>query len=192
MQYANEIARILSLSDKVISKTLDLLNEGNTIPFIARYRKEATNGLTEVDLINIQNQYNTLKELESRREFILKAIKEQDKLSPEVEKAITAAKSLSTLEDIYLPFKPKRKTKASVAREKGLEPLAKVILEDQQKSPVDFAARYISEEQGVNSIEEALEGAMHIVAEWISENPKVRERLRNLFIKTSVLSSKVI
>ncbi|MEG1556399.1 MAG: Tex-like N-terminal domain-containing protein, partial [Bacteroidales bacterium] len=190
--YAALIAKELGLTEKQVKSTLTLLESGATIPFIARYRKEATDSLDEVQIGHIRDLHVKWVELDKRRATILDSITEQGKLTPELESQINKALTMSELEDLYLPYKPKRKTRASIAIEKGLEPLA-IIIMDQQKIDLEFiAAQYINEEKRVDTIETALAGARDIIAEWISENIPVRERLRTIFRQEAVISSKVI
>lgn len=191
----NNISRIaaeLHLNEHQVQQVLDMLQEGSTIPFIARYRKEKTGSLDEVVLTSIRDRFLQLEELEKRREAILKSIAKQDKLTPALEKAIAAAETLAELEDIYLPYKPKRKTRASVGREKGLEPLAFALFEQANTNPAKLAATYISKEKGVASEEEALQGARDIIAEWVSENAETRKAVRDAFWKEGLVESKVV
>lgn len=191
----NNIARIaaeLHLNEHQVQHVLDMLQEGSTIPFIARYRKEKTGSLDEVVLTSIRDRHQQLEELEKRKEAILKSIAKQDKLTPALEKAIAAAETLAELEDIYLPYKPKRKTRASVAREKGLEPLALALFEQANANPAKLAATYISKEKGVASEEEALQGARDIIAEWVSENAETRKAVRDAFWKEGLVEAKAV
>lgn len=183
----------LGLRVKQVEATVQLLDEGATIPFIARYRKEVTGGLDEVQIAQIRDEMERLRELNKRRETILKSIEEQGKLTDELKAAILAADTMSVLEDLYLPYRPKRRTKATMAKEKGLEPLAEQLFEQAPGLiPETAAGAFIDAEKGVNSIEEALEGARHIIAEWINEAQEVRARLRELFKENAVIKSKVI
>src|SRR5690606_13317488 len=175
------VAQELSVGSKQVSATLNLLDEGATVPFISRYRKELTGSLDEVQVTAIRDRIQQLRELDKRREAILKSIEEQGKLTDELKAQIEAAETMSVLEDIYLPYKPKRKTKASVAREKGLEPLALSILEQDKNAPEDEAEAFINEEKGVSSITDALQGARDIIAENIAENAEARAKIRELF-----------
>ncbi len=190
--YTPIIARELNLSGHQVENTLKLLNEGATIPFIARYRKEMTGSLDEVMLIRIRDRLKQLTELDKRRQTILSSIQEQGKLTPELEKQIREAATLAELEDIYLPYKPKRKTRASIAREKGLEPLATIIFAQQPIDPFTVAQKYINPEMGVTSVDEALAGARDIIAEWINENKHCRQEMRYLFLRKAMLHSKVV
>ncbi|NOT76338.1 MAG: RNA-binding transcriptional accessory protein [Cyclobacteriaceae bacterium] len=188
-----QIAAELSLKEKQVNIVVGLLEEGATIPFIARYRKELTDSLDEVVLASIRDRHEELVELEKRREAILKSIEKQEKLTPQLKKAIEAATTLAELEDIYLPYKPKRKTRATAAREKGLEPLALSIFEQQGNIDVAaLAASFINLEKGVATEEEALQGARDIMAEWVSENQEARKTVRELFWKEGVIESKVL
>ena len=192
MNYDSKIASELGVRPQQVSATVALLEEGATVPFISRYRKEATGTLDEVQVAAIRDRLEQLKELDKRREAILKSIEEQGKLTPELKKSIDQAETMARLEDIYLPYKPKRKTKASVAKEKGLEPLAVLVFEQQLAQVQQEAANYLDPEKEVNSIEEALQGARDIIAEWISENANVRGKMRTLFLQEGVFASRVI
>ncbi len=192
MNYDSKIASELGVRPQQVSATVALLEEGATVPFISRYRKEATGTLDEVQVAAIRDRLEQLKELDKRREAILKSIEEQGKLTPELKKSIDQAETMTRLEDIYLPYKPKRKTKASVAKEKGLEPLAVLVFEQQLAQVQQEAANYLDPKKEVNSIEEALQGARDIIAEWISENANVRGKMRTLFLQEGVFASKVI
>ncbi|PTX60458.1 uncharacterized protein C8N46_106102 [Kordia periserrulae] len=180
----------LSLPERSILKTIELLNEDCTIPFIARYRKEMTGNLDEVQIGQIVKLKTAFEELEKRREAILKAIAEQDALTPQLQEKIAKATTLTALEDLYLPFKKKRKTKASVARENGLEPLAKIIMKQQHQDVEHAAQRFVKGE--VASIEKALEGARYIIAEWINENEYVRNKIRRLYQRKATITTKAV
>lgn len=169
-----------------------LLDEGATVPFISRYRKEVTGTLDEVQVAEIRDRAQQLRDLDKRREAILKSLTDMGKLTPELEKQINEAETMVSLEDIYLPYRPKRKTRATAAREKGLQPLADLLLEQRKADLQTEAAVFIDAEKGVNSIEEALAGARDIIAETISENAEVRTRIRELFIEKGTFQSKVI
>ena len=175
-----------------VENTVKLIDEGNTIPFIARYRKEAHGTLDDQVLREISERLEYLRNLEKRREEVRSAIEGQEKMTDEIAAALDAAVTLAEIEDIYRPFKPKRKTRASVAREKGLEPLAQYIFSQPAsgKTPIEAAEEYIDEEKGVASAEEALQGAMDIIAEDISDDANIRRRIRNLFTVTGVVTSK--
>src|SRR5262245_9720247 len=164
------ISKLLNLPLKGIVAVIGLLDEGSTVPFIARYRKETTGNLDEVQIRDIQEKLEYFRELEDRRETVLASIAEQGKLTPDLKSRIEAALEKTELEDLYLPYKPKRRTKASIAREKGLEPLAHWLWDQTATEPLSgFAAGFLNEGLGVATTAEALEGARHIIAEWISE-----------------------
>lgn len=183
------ISTALNLEFWQVENTISLLAEGATIPFLSRYRKERTGNLDETQITNIKEQSEKLEELDKRRETILKTIEEQEKLTPELEKKINEAQTLHELEDIYLPYKPKKRTKATRAREKGLEPLAKILINQNESSPETRAEEFTGNE--VKNIEEALQGARDIMAEWVNENQRARARVRNLFHKEALIESKV-
>jgi uncharacterized protein len=192
MNYEGKISSELNITTQQVKATVQLLEGGATVPFISRYRKEATGSLDEVQVAAIRDRLEQLKELDKRREAILKSIEEQGKLSPELRKAIEAAETMARLEDIYLPYKPKRKTKASMAKEKGLEPLATRIFAQHPLDIQSEAAKYLNTEKEVATVEEALQGARDIIAEWVSENAAVRGNLRSLFLKDGVFAARVI
>jgi len=187
-----KIAAELSVAEKQVSTTVGLLDEGATVPFISRYRKELTGSLDEVQVAAIRDRIQQLRDLDKRREAILKSLTEMGKLTPELEKQINEAETMVLLEDIYLPYRPKRKTRATAAREKGLQPFADLILEQKKVDLELEAAKYIDEEKGVKSVEEALAGARDIIAEHISENAEVRTKMRALFLEKGTFQSKVI
>jgi uncharacterized protein len=187
-----KIASELRVDLKQVKATIELLDEGGTVPFISRYRKEATGSLDEVQILSIKNEIERLRQLENRRETILKSISSQGKLTEELELKINAAELLSTLEDLYLPFKPRRRTKATAAREKGLEPLAQIILTQLTDNLFQETLPFVNKELEVNSTEEALSGARDIISEIISEDSTVREGMRILFKKSATIKSKVI
>lgn len=182
------ISSELGISAKQAENTMNLLSEGSTVPFISRYRKEVTGSLDEVQIGRIEDLQKRYKEVDDRREFIIKTITEQEKMTPELLAKLEASWVLAELEDMYLPYKPKRKTRATVAIEKGLEPLAKLLFE-QQDGDLSAAETFINEQVG--SSEEALKGARDIIAEWINENAECRDKLRKLFTHTGKLTSKV-
>ena len=188
--YEEAIAKGLNIHPWQVANTLKLFNEGATIPFISRYRKEATGSLDETVLLEIQKTHNQLIDLDKRREAILKSIDEQGKLTDELKRQIDEASSMNELEDIYLPYKPKRKTRASVARDKGLEPLARILMKQQEIMVDKRAEEFITEE--VESIEDALQGARDIIAEWVNENKRARESIRRLFGRNALIGSKVV
>jgi uncharacterized protein len=179
------------IADSQIIKTLKLLDEGATIPFISRYRKEMTGGLDEVEILDISTLSQKFDELQTRKVSILKSINEQDKLSPELEAQIEACLDITELEDLYLPFKKKRKTKADIARENGLEPLAKIIMAQNNPNMLYKAESFVDGDM-VKSIEDALEGARNIISEWINEHIGLRKNLRRIFKNTAFIESKVV
>ena len=180
-----KIASTLGIHENQVRKTVELLDEGATIPFISRYRKEATGSLDEVQVAQIRDLRDQFVELEKRREAILKSLKELDKLSPELEKAVRGAQTLAKLEDIYLPYKPKRKTRAMAAREKGLQPLANKLFEQRMLDPEVLAAEFLDDP------EEALAGARDILAEEMMETAEAREEARHLFSRKTTVKSTV-
>lgn len=186
------IATELAVAEKQVIATIELLDEGATVPFISRYRKEMTGSLDEVQVAAVRDRFQQLRELDKRREAILKALETLGKLTPELEAQINAAENINVLEDIYLPYKPKRKTRASEARRKGLEPLALEIFAQGKLSVQDEAAKFINSELGVSSEEEALAGARDIIAEMISENAEARTDMRKYFQQKAVIKSAVI
>ncbi|WP_072697731.1 Tex family protein [Desulfovibrio litoralis] len=192
MDYFNKIALELKLKANQVKAVSDLLDDSATIPFIARYRKEAHGSLDEVQIIAIRDRLEQLKELDSRKQAILKSLSERELLTPELSTKIEASTVLSELEDIYLPFRPKKRTKAMIAREKGLEPLALELLAQEQKTnPDELALSYIDAEKGVENIVDALSGARDIIAELINENAEARTKMRLLFAEKAQISSKV-
>ena len=191
-KYAKRIAEELHLTEEQVKNTLELLEGGATIPFVARYRKEATGSLDEVQIGRIKELHTKWVELDKRRAAILDSIREQNRLTPELESRINGAASMSELEDLYLPYRPKRKTRASMAVEKGLEPLAKTISAQKEMDLQGLASRFVNDEKGVHNLEEVLAGARDIIAEHISENLSVRARLRNTFRQHSRIYSKLV
>ncbi len=190
--FSEIISEELGIKLQQIEKTIALLDDGATIPFIARYRKELTGSLDEVQIQNIRDRYTQLQELEKRRETIIQSIKEQEKLTPELEDKISSANTISELEDIYLPYRPKKKTRATIAIKKGLEPLAKKIFSQNDISIDTEAEKFISEEKEVFNIDEALSGARDIIAEWVNENANARQRMRRLFEKEATIKSSMV
>ncbi|MEE4177189.1 MAG: Tex family protein [Bacteroides sp.] len=189
--HISQIANELSLSTRQVSRTAELLKEGATVPFISRYRKELTGSLDEVQVSQIRDRVNQLEELDKRREAILSSIREQEKLTPELEKAILAAATMTELEDLYLPYRPKRKTRATMAIAKGLEPLAKMLFSQGNFDPEEKALPFIDDEKGVESVEDALAGARDIIAEWVNEDASARARMRRLYEREAAISSRV-
>ncbi|MEQ8303473.1 MAG: Tex family protein [Cyclobacteriaceae bacterium] len=192
MKNTDRIAKELSLTTKQVQIVIDLLADGATIPFLARYRKEMTGSLDEVALAAIRDRHAQLEELDKRRESILKSIEKQELLTPALAKLIEEAQTLTELEDIYLPYKPKRKTRATIAKEKGLEPLAKLLFDQGKLDVSKEASSFINQQLGVNSEEEALAGARDIIAEWVSENAEARQRVREIYWKEGVIEAAVI
>ncbi|MFN5649241.1 MAG: Tex-like N-terminal domain-containing protein, partial [Sphingobacteriales bacterium] len=190
MEFVQAIASSLSIRPAQVEAVLSLFAEGATIPFIARYRKDKTGALDEVVIGKIQEEAKTRKEFAERKAAIEKSIHEQGKMTPELQKKLDAAETIAILEDIYLPYKPKRKTKASVARENGLEPLALLILEQKDGHPSEAAAGFVTDV--VKTADEALQGARDIIAEMINEDADVRNLLRKLFEEQAKMESKVI
>lgn len=190
--FVTKLSEQLNIKPNQVNAVLELFEEGCTIPFIARYRKEKTGGLNEVQISQIKDGFEKLLALENRRNTILKSIEEQGKLTDELKNKILAAETLQQLEDLYLPFKPKKKTRASVAREKGLEPLALQIFHQEDIDISKEAEKYINVELGLNNIEDVLQGARDIIAEMINENADIREKLRNIFKEEAIITSKVM
>lgn len=186
------ISRELSIKPHQVISTIALFAEGGTVPFIARYRKEATGSLDEVKIAAIRDRLDQLREIDKRRETILKSMEEQGVLDEELKSSVEEAATITELEDIYLPYRPKRRTRATIAMEKGLEPLAKEIFKQGQMDLEGTAEAYIDEGKGVGSTEEALAGARDIMAEWINENQEARQKMRNLFVKEGKIVSRVI
>ncbi|MCL2597599.1 MAG: RNA-binding transcriptional accessory protein [Paludibacter sp.] len=189
-QLQKHIANSLQLSDKQVNNTIKLLSEGATIPFISRYRKEMTDELDEVKIGEINDLYQKLLEIQKRKETIIKTIEEQGKLTDELRKRIDNCLNATELEDMYLPYKPKRRTRAELAREKGLEPLAKMIMSQNDGSIEKMAQRFVNE--NVKSIEDALHGAQDIIAEWINESELARNAVRKVLSYDAVITSKII
>ena len=187
-----KIASELGIAERQIQATAGLIAEGGTVPFIARYRKEVTGSLDEVQITAVRDRLEQLAELDKRREAILNSLVGRELLTDELKEKILAAETLSVLEDIYLPFRPKRRTRATVARERGLEPLAQILFAQEEKDPLAEAASFVDPEKSVSSAEEALAGARDIIAEWVSEDLSARAALRDLFASKGVFRTKVI
>src|SRR4051812_15589190 len=185
------IAGLLQIPLKGLVATIELFDEGGTVPFIARYRKEVTGNLDEVQILGVQEKLAYFRELAERREMILRTIEDQGKLTDELRARIVATFDRSELEDLYLPYKPKRRTKATIAREKGLEPLALYLWEQRETgtSLADFAGTFVSAEKGVATAAEALEGARHVVAEMISEDADFRKGLRQMMFSEGIVTA---
>ncbi len=192
MNHHATISRELDVSVTAVQAVVRLLSEGATVPFIARYRKEATGGLDEVQIISIRDRLAKLEELSKRRETIVQSLEEQGVLTDELSEALKAAQTISQLEDLYLPYRPKRRTRASVARERGLEPLAQTIVTGKERDLVAAAEAYVNPELDVPSAEAALGGARDIIAELASENAALRTRLRNLYAARGILRSHMV
>ncbi|MFH1952898.1 MAG: Tex family protein [Pseudomonadota bacterium] len=192
-KHLSKIADELSLALGQVAATGRLLEGGDTVPFIARYRKEVTDSLDEVAITAIRDKMAQMEALDNRRESILKSLRERELLTDDLEKEIVSAATLTILEDIYLPYRPKRRTRATVAREKGLEPLAKLIFDQKDGTdPVIEAATYIDIEKGVETAEDALAGSRDIIAEWVNEDQTARQMMRGLYTQKGVLHSKII
>jgi uncharacterized protein len=190
-QIFSSIAQQLDLKSKQVKSVADFLDDGATVPFLARYRQEATGGLDEEDIRSVRDELDFHRTLEDRKKTILKTIAEQDKLTDELEEKIKSCTDLNTLEDLYLPYKPKRRTKGDMAKEKGLEPLAELIWaqEIEQGDAMEHAAKFVDEEKEITSDKEAMDGALDIVAEWINESAEVREKLRDIFQEHAVIKT---
>ena len=190
--FAPQIAQELNQAAYHVANVIRLLDEGATIPFIARYRKEMTGTMDEENVAAVQHRLEQLTELQKRKESVIASIREQEKLTPELEQKILNAKTMQEVEDLYLPYKPKRRTRAAIAREKGLEPLAAQIMAQNADEVERIAKRYINKEKGVSDMDEALQGAKDIMAEWVSENINGRNRIRKIFHMQGDISSAVV
>ena len=190
--FAKLIATALNLQERAVANTLALLEEGCTIPFISRYRKERTGGLDEVQIAAISDRYERLKEIQKRKETVIKTITDLGKMTPKLQQRIDDCWEANILEDIYLPYKPKRRTRAQVAREQGLEPLAQILLAQRERDPERAAERQLVILNSKLSVEDALKGAKDIIAETVSEDERSRQQLRNAFTRQAVISSKVV
>lgn len=188
--HIESISKQFSLAPWQVENTLRLFADGATIPFISRYRKEATGSLDETQVSDVRDQYARLVEMDKRRETILKSIEDQGKLTGELRQKIVDANSITELEDLYLPYRPKKKTRASVAHEKGLEPLAQILMKQKEMDIEARAAEFLNEQ--VETIEDALQGARDIIAEWVNENKRARDVIRNLFGREALIISKVL
>lgn len=189
---ATRLANLLNVNQNQVENTIALIDDGATVPFIARYRKEVTGGLDDTQLRILAEKLIYLRELDDRRDTILNSIRDQGKLTPELESAIYAADNKTTLEDLYLPYKPKRRTKAQIAREAGLEPLALLLLEKQDLEPKEAAINYLNPEKNINTVEEALDGARYIILDIFAENATLLAKLRTIFTNEAIISAKVI
>ena len=190
MDINQKITEELGVKKWQVDAAVRLIDEGNTIPFIARYRKEATGTLDDEQLRKLYERLNYLRGLEEKKEQVLSSIEEQGKLTPELKQQILAAETLVVVEDLYRPYRPKRRTRATIAKEKGLEPLAAAITWQKMAEPVEEAAKqYVSEEKGVATVEEAIAGARDIIAEFISDKANYRSFIRNVTMKKGSLVS---
>jgi uncharacterized protein len=192
MNITTSIASELSVSPNQVAVAIELLDGGATVPFISRYRKEVTGGLSDTQLRQLEERLYYLRELDARRDSILKSISEQNKLTPELQKSILEADNKATLEDLYLPYKPKRRTKAQIAKEAGLEPLATQLLAQPELNPEETAATFLNPEQGINTPKDALEGARHILLEQFAENSDLLGHFRHYLWEHGILKSDVI
>ena len=191
-KFVTHLSDKLQLSQKQVKAVLHLLEGGATVPFIARYRKEMTGSLDEVQIASIRDGMLKLKELDKRRTAILKSIDEQGKLSDILAQKFSLAQTITELEDLYLPYKPKKRTRATIAREKGLEGLAKIIMTQNAGDIYQLASTFVIPSNLVNDEEEALAGARDIMAEWVNENIRARDKIRYLFSRKAVVTSKVV
>ena len=189
-KYFKAIAAALGIKLNQVEAVAQLLDGGATVPFISRYRKEATGGLDEVAVFDIETQYHKFVELDKRKQTVIETIAEQGKLTEDLKRQIDETLDSTTLEDIYLPYKPKKRTRATVAKEQGLEPLAAWLMRQQSGDPEETAIKYVKGD--IDSEEMALAGARDIIAEWVSENAVARQRVRNCFNHKAIVSSHVI
>ena len=192
MDITSVISKTLKISSKQVEATIALLNEGATVPFIARYRKEATGGLSDDQLRDLDEKFQYFTELSARQTTILNSIEEQGKLTPELKKNILATENKTELEDLYLPYKPKRQTKAQLAKEAGLEPLAEKLLSDINVDAILLAKEFLNPEKAIETADQALEGAKHILAEQFSEHAELLKKIRELFWQHAVITSEVL
>src|SRR5690625_4611589 len=190
-QLIETTSRLIKINPKIVGKVVELLNEGNTVPFIARYRKEQTNGLDETEIFTINETYQYQKNLAERKEEIIRLIDEQGKLSDELKENILKAEQLQRLEDLYRPYKQKRRTRATIAKEKGLEPLAELIFSQKGINVSEEAKAYLSEEHELNDVSDVLAGVNDIIAEWISDEAKYREKIRTVTFNQGTIITKI-
>ena len=191
MNITKIIAEELSVKDTQVDATIKLIDDGNTIPFIARYRKEVTGGLSDEQLRELGERLTYLRNLQERKEEVKTSIENQGKLTDEIVMSLELAKTLSEVEDIYRPYKQKKRTRATIAKEKGLEPLANIILEQQEKTPIEeIAKEYISEDKGVETVEEAITGALDIIAEQVSDEPEYRKQIKRICYRDGIITTK--
>ena len=190
MDMIKQLAEELGIREGQVRAAVELIDDGNTIPFIARYRKEATGSLDDTVLRKLHTRLEYLRNLEQRREDVIRLITEQDKMTDELRAKLEQATTLQEMEDIYRPYKPKRRTRAMMAKEKGLEPLAELLLAQRSGEDVEAAAAgYIDAEKGVEDVQQALAGAMDIIAEQVSDNAKYRKFIRSKTLQTGMLSA---
>ena len=187
-----QIAQELSVRPDQVTAAVTLIDDGNTVPFIARYRKEVTGGLDDTQLRNLDSRLSYLRELDDRRQTILKSIQDQGKLTAELEKEITQADSKTRLEDLYLPYKPKRRTKGQIAIEAGLEPLAETLWNEPQHDPESEASQYLNSEKGIEDTKAALDGARAIIMERIAEDANLLEKIRQHLTRNAALGARVV
>lgn len=187
----NIIADELQIKPRQVESTIKLIDDGNTIPFIARYRKEVTGGLSDEILRNLGERLTYLRNLEERKKEVIKSIEGQGKLTEEILKDLEESNTLAEVEDIYRPYKQKKRTRATIAKEKGLEGLANIIFEQEEKNDINkIAAEFINDEKGVNNVEEAIAGALDIIAENISDNPEYRKQIKKICYREGIISTK--
>jgi uncharacterized protein len=189
--YIDILSKEMNVAAWQVQKTITLLDEGATVPFISRYRKEMTGTLDEVQVAQVRDRVAQIRELDKRRDAIVASIEEQGKMTADLQKQIDQAVVMSELEDIYLPYRPKRKTRATMAIDKGLEPLAKILMVQNNIKVAEKAVAFINKSKGVETTDEALAGARDIIAEWVNESKPARERIRNLYVREAVITSKV-
>lgn len=194
MDYAKKLSLQYNIKEEYVANIIALLDEGNTIPFIARYRKEMHGSLDDQLIREVADRLSYLRSLDARREEVRELINSQEKLTDEISASLDKAETLAEIEDIYRPFKPKRKTRASVAKEKGLEPLALAIFDqnDSKAIPIEMAKEYINEEKGVENEQDAVQGALDIIAEMVSDNAEIRKRVRNIIFRNGFIASKAV
>jgi protein Tex len=186
------VASVTGVTVQQVEAVSSLLEAGATIPFIARYRKEKTGSLDEVVLGNIRDGLARLAALDTRRKAILESLDEQHVLTVELRNSVESAETLTGLEDIYLPYRPKRRTRATMAKEKGLEPLARLMMAQHDIDPSHEALAFVNAEKGVGSVEEALAGARDITAEWVNEDLQARQNIRRLFYREGIIQSNLV
>jgi uncharacterized protein len=189
--HVENISGELGVAARRVAAAAGLLDSGATVPFIARYRKEATGGMDEVAVTRVRDRLEQLRDLDQRREAILTSLEERELLTPELAESINAAQSMAVLEDIYLPYRPKRRTRATIAREKGLEPLAEIIWRQDDTDPLQAAEQYVDPQIGVATAADALSGSRDIMAEWVSEDTTARALMRQRFLTEGIIASKV-